>query len=80
MVSGWFLFGVGELSEMKESPDFWAISSNRIVLATGNARAVQNRNRLASSPFMIYCQPVYQSVLLCSCLSSLIGRLGLGCL
>jgi hypothetical protein len=41
MVSGWFFMGVGELFEEKTRPAFAAISSKRMVLATGAAKSTQ---------------------------------------
>src|SRR5947207_2802659 len=53
MVSGWFLFGVGELSDVKRRPDFWAISSKRIAISSDAGRTAQNRARLLRNTFFI---------------------------
>src|SRR5258708_21017456 len=60
MVSGWFLFGVGELSDVKRIPVFWAISSKRIVLSSAAGSTAQSITRPLRNTLFISRDSVYQ--------------------
>jgi hypothetical protein len=61
--------GVGELSQVNTSPDFRAISSNRMVLATVAANAAHSKATLASGALILFrwtqCSPKTRDSTLC---------------